>query len=339
MAESTAPYPAAPGGSPEGEITIPCGICGDIRPKGIYPAREMVHGTREVFRYALCGGCGVLFLVDVPPSMEPYYRNYYSTGAPSLGGLTWKSRLKRHAGSFALKHMGARVSDLVLRFRFPLEFRALAGVGLRPDTRILDVGCGNGTLVELLDWCGFRSVQGCDPFVDEVTFKGGARIVRKDIFGVEGTFDLVMLHHAYEHVPNPGEVARRIAELLAPGGLCLLRFPNVGSVEFQRYGKNWWGIHAPRHFFLYSRRSIEILFSRVGMTIEKSYCDSQMDHYLYSDEYERDIDDASPLSFRRNGRGTWTVEQLRERAQKARVHNAGMTGDWVVYHIRKDTAG
>jgi len=278
----------------------------------------------------------VLFLVDVPDDMGPYYRNYYSTADHRLPPLTRKRALKYWLGRYALTHDDPLATRILRSGHFPLEFQALAGLGLGPDSRILDVGSGTGVLVGLLDACGFRRVLGCDPFIDgEIAFANGARVLRAGLEEVPGEFDLVMLHHAFEHVPNPRTVAEQIAARLAPGGTCLLRFPHVESVEFRRFGGDWWGIHAPRHFYLHSRRSLELVFADAGMRITHAYCDSRADHYLYSTEYALDIDDRSPLSYRNGRGGLWLDADLAEAAAKAQRYNRLQVGDWVVYHLRK----
>jgi SAM-dependent methyltransferase len=349
-----------------------CPICGEPGAKRRFVAREMVHGTREPFDCLRCGKCGTLYLADPPADLGPYYENYYSTNriaesaAPATG---LKDRLKRgmrkSLARAAMRFLSPRPGFLDRPDGFPtgrnfralrrsvegralrlmlgdlawsLEFRSLWGAGLKTDSAILDVGCGNGNLVEALDRLGFAKAIGCDPYLRrEATFAGGARLLRRDLAEMEGGWDLIMLHHCFEHVPNPARTAGEIDARLVPGGRCLLRFPNVESVEFAKYGGNWWGIHAPRHFQMLSRRALELVFAGTGLRVEKVWCDSVPEHYFYSKEYSLDIPDRDPRSVRVRGipSENWPQDRVNEVARQVDGWNDRLIGDWIVYVLRK----
>jgi 2-polyprenyl-3-methyl-5-hydroxy-6-metoxy-1,4-benzoquinol methylase len=349
-----------------------CPICGEVGPKKRFVAKEMVQGTREPFEYLRCGQCGTLYLADPPADLAPYYKNYYSTdrvAESSAPAATLKDRLKqgtRRAGArAAMRILSSRAGfldrptgfrtgrnlraarraaeawalQLMLgRLAWSLEFRSLWSAGLNSQSAILDVGCGNGNLVEALDWLSFAKVEGCDPFLrHETTFAGGARLWRRTLAEMEGNRDLIMLHHCFEHVPNPVQTATLIDQRLAPGGRCLLRFPNVDSVEFAHYGGDWWGIHAPRHFQMLSRKGLELVFAGTSLQVEKVWCDSVPEHYFYSHEYSLGISDRDPRSVRRRGvpSENWPQERVNEIARQVDGWNDRLVGDWIVYILRK----
>ena len=330
--------------SPRPPIACRCPICGDEELKNCYVTKEMVNGTRERFDYALCGA---LYLTNPPADIGRYYSSYYtnseinSAQAPSQFTERIKFYLRNRLSRAAMQHTGKLASKLLDRClqQAPVHgFRAIQRLKPATDAAILDVGCGAGVVVEGLDRIGFLNVCGIDPFLtQEKTFRNGGRLLRKPLTEVSGAYDYIMLHHCFEHVPDPVATARHIAEKLKPGGCCLLRFPNVNSVEFDRYGENWWGFHAPRHYFLLSRKALELVFKDTGMQIEQVWCDSLPDHYFYSYEYMLDLADNDPESVRALGKKSphWSDIERRHIAHNVPWYNENLVGDWIGYILRK----
>jgi SAM-dependent methyltransferase len=328
-----------------------CFICKRESAQEVFAAREMVHGTRESFQYSLCGACGTLALVDPPADLAPYYRNYYSTGTlganPFDRGGGWlyrgsanrlKKLLLRHSvfGSGALARYIYRRKTVGLLGWGPIftELRQL-GIPVSQKTSFLDVGCGNGVGLHFLAYAGFTNLTGCDPFIDEeIKISPHGKILKTSIEMVQGRFDVIMFHHCFEHLPDPASALESAVALLAPGGIIIVRIPNIASVEFLKHKGNWWGIHAPRHFFLPSLAAMRLMATGAGIEILDAYCDSRYDHYLYSTEYELDIHDRHPLSFRADSQGLWTRHELKEAQEKAELFNRKMCGDWITYILR-----
>ena len=310
----------------------------------------MVHGTREVFQYALCGGCGSLALVNPPKDLTPYYKDYYSTSAPAQNALNAPSLLSRlflnrfRAWAMRYSILGSGPLARFIYFRKTVDslawgplFNELqkARVPLSLGTRFLDVGSGGGRALHLLAAAGFTHLTGCDPFIDrDIALEPSGVIHKGALESVNGLFDVIMFHHCFEHVPDPPETLITAASLLAPEGIIVIRFPNIDSVEFEKFKGNWWGIHAPRHFFLPSQTGMQLMAQNAGLEIQFAYCDSTFDHYLYSTEYEMDIHDRHPKSFRADSAGLWTTADLNAARQKAARYNREMRGDWIAYVLR-----
>lgn len=82
-----------------------------------------------------------------------------------------------------------------------------------------------------------------------------------------------MFHHSFEHISDPLEALETVRSLLAPNGRCLIRVPVVSWAR-NEYGANWVQIDAPRHFFLHTEKSMEILAEKVGLEITRVEYDS-----------------------------------------------------------------
>src|SRR5213075_2198570 len=72
------------------------------------------------------------------------------------------------------------------------------------DAAILDVGCGSGDLLRLLHALGFKNLTGVDPFLAaDLTTPEGIKIWKKELGQMPGSFQVLMLHHSFEHMTEP----------------------------------------------------------------------------------------------------------------------------------------
>jgi methionine biosynthesis protein MetW len=104
---------------------------------------------------------------------------------------------------------------------------------ISPNDRVLDVGCGTGSVARLLaDACQARIV-GIEP--DEVRAAMAASrgldvhvgCLSSDLIQRIGQFDVVLFADVLEHLPNPYSELVRAREALRPRGRVILSVPNV----------------------------------------------------------------------------------------------------------------
>jgi SAM-dependent methyltransferase len=124
-----------------------------------------------------------------------------------------------------------RTSTPQLHPHIAVKVRRLAP---EPATRILDLGCGSGALLERLAGMGYRDLTG----VDIRPPASGASITYRqadlDCFRLDcadGAFDLVLGVEVIEHIENPGLFLAELARLLRPGGMGLFTTPNLHSAQ------------------------------------------------------------------------------------------------------------
>lgn len=123
--------------------------------------------------------------------------------------------------------------------------------GMRPSDRVLEIGCGVGTLTRLLatalDAGGTvvgtdLSPKSIDAARERLAEHANTELVVGDVLAVEiaGPFDIVVLPDVIEHIPLELHPAlfRRVAEWLAEGGAAVLNFPNPHYLE-------WCHVHTP----------------------------------------------------------------------------------------------
>lgn len=221
-----------------------------------FRARERMLAMGDEFTYQQCEDCGALQLKDVPQDLAKYYpRRYYS----------FEELVKSSPLRLFLKKL--RMKALIAGIPIPEPPYAYWLKKLKPklNDRIADVGCGNGQLLYELYAGGFRYLHGFDLFIEgDEKIAPGLQLWKKEIGEALETFDLIMMHHAFEHMGDPEEVLRSCYKRLRPGGKLLIRTPVSDATVFKEDKAFWVQLDAPRHLVIPSVRGFEQLAKRIG---------------------------------------------------------------------------
>lgn len=319
--------------------TLSCKICRNSANNSIYQVREMMFGMRDAYTYLECSHCGCVQLVDAPTDLDKYYpSNYYSMSVSPE--LLFNNPIKKWLGGLRTLYgtTNRGVIGRILYNRKPdAHARYLLRAGVTKVSRILDVGCGTGITLYMLHNAGFSHVMGIDPFIkNTITYKNGLTIHKQVIHATHGTWDVIMFHHSFEHIPDPLEALDSVARLLAPGGTCLVRIPTSSSYAWEHYRTNWVQLDAPRHYFLHSVASMEYLASQAGLIVDEVIYDSTAFQFWGSEQYARDIPLESPQSYKNSPlHSFFTPEQIAMYNQRATELNQQRLGDQAAFYLRK----
>jgi ubiquinone/menaquinone biosynthesis C-methylase UbiE len=130
-----------------------------------------------------------------------------------------------------------------------------------PLRRHLDVGAGNGRLIELFRRRFQNESSACD-YTGQLMKLPGQKV---DIVNLnqeklpypDGVFDVITATEVIEHLENYRNVLRELHRVLKPGGLCVLTTPNIlnlnSRLRFLWFG--YWNLFGPlpvKHSALYS---------------------------------------------------------------------------------------
>lgn len=310
-----------------------CKICGNSDPGKTHVAREMMLGLRDEFTYFECASCGCLQLIDVPPDMHRYYPdNYYSYAK----GHSLRAFIRGQRAAYArngLNPIGALMAYLYGPDR---ALESIARLTLAKDVSILDVGCGSGGLLQNLKRAGFSNLTGTDPFLPADIETNGIRVLKGEVFEVDGQFDVVMLHHAFEHMSEPARVLKQVSRILRPDGVAILRTPVSDGDAWRDFGVNWHQLDAPRHLMVHTVKSMTILAEAAGLTISEIVYDSTLLQFIVSEEYLQGISQTDQKSFTHNPfRSIFSLTQIRSFRERARRLNETKRGDSACFYLRK----
>ena len=276
-----------------------CRLCGSRGPHQTVASQEMMFGTRELFEYYVCAGCDSLQIMDVltPEELSRHYStDYYSYRSPSdvPKFIRWLiAQQDRHELGTGRSPVGRVLAAL------PPGVRALFGgpvvemlgrQGIDRHARILDVGCGSGSLLDRLARVGFDNLWGADPFIDDhVEGPAGVTLLKQELNEVDGSFDVIMFNHSLEHVPDMIGTLRAAVERLTPDGFCLIRLPTTSSEAWEIYGEDWVLFDAPRHFVIPSRRGMSIAAEASGLRVDDVIDDSNSYQFFASELIRNDV--------------------------------------------------
>lgn len=269
-----------------------CPICQNDKKFDTIEAKEMFIGLRESFSYQLCLDCHSLFIKEIPNNIHEYYSKY-----PVFDIKSHENSLRQFIRRYIILNQNV-IARLFLKFLNSWEdlaYKSLHGIKLKKTMRILDVGCGNGALITALKKFGFQDLTGIDPYLKKSSELPGLRLLKCNIDDLSECFDIIMCHHSFEHFDNLYKKARQLDRLTKPGGLLIIRIPNIESYSFRKYKESWHGIHAPFHFFLPSFRGMEQIFKETNFELEAKRGEQLVELFLYNINISLNIGLMEPL--------------------------------------------
>ncbi len=204
-------------------------------------------------------------LEDAPPPAAPGARRRAAELCRSAY-RAWRFNYGDDAGKplrwlFALPILLSRIECDGLDI--PLRYLAIPEKG-----RMLDVGCGDGSVLKLAQELGWNA-QGVDfdaQAVDTARRKGlSVRLggLAEQRYPDE-SFDLVLMGHVIEHVHDPLATLREIRRVLRAGGKLVVATPNAASWGHRHFGPNWRGLEPPRHLRIFNAHNLAVLAERAA---------------------------------------------------------------------------
>ena len=307
-----------------------CRICGNNTNNRYFIAKERMLGMNDEFDYFECSNCLCIQICEIPKDIDRYYpTNYYSYREPvfatKLTGIRYllKNGLAEYySGKFNL--IGILLSPF-----YENPFTWLKPNVVNFNSKILDVGSGTGRMLLSMKRSGYQNLTGIDPYNSEdILYDNGVKVFKKDIFEMEGQFDLIMLHHSFEHMQNPKEILEEIRKHIEPEGTIIIRIPVANSYAWRKYQTHWVQLDAPRHFFLHTVKSMNILANECALKLYSIEYESTAFQFTGSEKYLRDIAFSEKDT-------VFTKKQMKIFGKEAKRLNQLNDGDSVCFYLRK----
>lgn len=289
-----------------------------------FSAQERMFGRGDSFIYLECQHCLSIQIKTVPAELGLYYsgNEYYSfvplvkSGQISnlLKSIRLKGFLKLKFGLFDPKVYGYWLKKVFSNF----------------DASIADVGCGNGQLLYELYAGGFKNLTGFDPFLDKsMEVEQGFNLLKSELKDSNKKFDLIMYHHAFEHLMNPEEELRICFDRLKEIGKALIRIPVTDSEVWKNDREFWVQLDAPRHLTIPSVKGISNLSERIGFKVEKVEFDSSEFQFWGTELYKKG------KKLRNDGAEEFSDSEILKWKNKALHYNREGKGDQVCLYLSK----
>ncbi len=239
---------------------VKCDSCERSNYSVLLKTKDYRFGRPDVHTIVKCRNCGLIFLNPRPTKesiLELYEEEYTpanKTIAPSAKRAQlsdFKSWLKR----FLPRLFGSYVPYIPM------------------NGKVLDVGCGNGGLLEI------AASMGCKVFGVEPNPKSARICSEKGLHVYCGTleearfpgmfFDTIIMSQVLEHVPSPTRTLREVHRIMKPGGRLCVYCPSLDSYLRTLFKRYWHGWHIPFHFYFYTHITLAKLVEDAGFKIGK----------------------------------------------------------------------
>lgn len=145
--------------------------------------------------------------------------------------------------------------------------------------RVLDVGCGTGSVTEIIKARTGTDVIGIepDPARSAAAAERGLTVycecLSQEFLRQRGPFDTILFADVLEHLPNPGEVLLIAKQGLAPGGAIVASVPNAAHFFVRmnllrgRFEYHDCGIMDVTHLRWFTHETLHRFFSNLGFTV------------------------------------------------------------------------
>lgn len=213
--------------------------------------------TTEKYDYVQCCECNLIFLN--PPITDKEIKKLYKDknywAISEYKNFSQKTLAKKREENYG--------------FLYKIIFNKIKKRGV-----ILDMGMGNGLFLSKFKEKGWK-VIGTEISSIPLRFA-------KERFGIQGRmgdflnlsfpkkyFDVICITNVLEHIPKPVNTLKKIYSCLKDEGYLFITVPNIESLGFKIFGKDWYSLDPGRHLFLFSPLSVKKILEKTGFRIEK----------------------------------------------------------------------
>lgn len=261
-----------------------CRVCNENITDEIFLTKDMFMSKKGEFLYYRCQNCGCVQISDFPQNLPEFYPNEYCDSF-GLAGAKVGSILKNIITKTSFYRYPVIYNFLNYYEILDERVKTIRTLRLQQNVTILDVGAGDGYFLNALMNLGFNNVYGLEPYGQE-SIK--PKIVKGTIRDLEKgqTFDVITYNDSFEHIWDPKSELIEMYKHLNFGGIGIIRLP-IAASGFRQYRQYWFELDPPRHFYLHTLKSMEILFEKSKFKILSIDYDSFGRSYMFSEMYKK----------------------------------------------------
>jgi len=236
-----------------------CGVNGTVLYRDL---PDRLFGTEGLWTYKSCTEeCGTLWIDPIPRDLRKSYEFYHTHLEPRPPERRRAAQFLRRIyqpikNGYLQRRLGYRtgVGTSALRFLAPLAFLHPAGIDAvagdamflnapAPGERLLEIGCGNGVILEKMQTRGWN-VAGIE-FDPECVVQTKARGLKcydgdlRDLALPDESLDAIYMGHVIEHLHAPRTLLSECYRILKPRGRLVVVTPNSHGWGHKKYARDW----------------------------------------------------------------------------------------------------
>lgn len=227
----------------------------------VISGHDLLHGLPGKYTVVRCSVCG-LQRTSPRPTPETIGHYYPDDYGPYKG-----TRVVDGGGN--VRGLKARLLELAKRI---FDTKALALPQL-PHGRMLEIGCASGSYLHHMAQRGWE-VEGIE-YSPTAAQSARALGYVVDIGALETItkpaerYDLIVGWMVLEHLHQPVESLRKLANWARKDAMLVVSVPNAGSKMVKVFGKNWHDYHLPNHLFHYDSSTIAKVMQAGGWQVTR----------------------------------------------------------------------
>lgn len=219
---------------------VQCNICDNFDSRNLFSAESVI--------YMKCNSCGLVYAVPRPieEDLEDFYHNtYYDYTDPEI--------------------------NRTLFTRFMLRRLKLIET-VKDKGSLLEIGCGVGyflLLAKQSGWniCGVELSKWSSDYARKVYGLDVKTGMLKTAGFPKDRFDVVLLNHVLEHMPNPFAELNHVYKILKQSGIIVVDLPNFESLTSQVHREHWSLLRPKEHLYQFTPKTLHLLLKKAGFTV------------------------------------------------------------------------
>ena len=143
----------------------------------------------------------------------------------------------------------------------------------KKDGRLLEIGIGNGNFLRTAQSAGYdcMGVEASEGLVGAFARRSSLPVFHGYLeeFAQRSPrerFDVIVMNHVLEHIPDPLTALKQLRELLREGGILHLAVPNVDAWEAKLHG---WSAFEPYHLYYFNPETLAQIAGGAGFTVTR----------------------------------------------------------------------
>lgn len=226
------------------EKEVRCPVCNSTNLDSTYKVTGVWNANRVV---SYCLECELYFLPDTPDKKEIF--DFYESQAYHY------SKIQNFIKPFFRKFRVASQCSYIKK-----------EIGALKNKRVLEVGAGDGLLLSKFRENILKGTEYSGVYKDQALKKYGIGLISDEIIDIKEKYDLVILSHVFEHLPNINKVVGELAGLLENGGYLFIEVPNSPKPR----DRDYFYINkylSTTHLYNFTSKSLRKVFKREELEI------------------------------------------------------------------------
>ena len=229
---------------------VKCNLCGSQDSRKIFSVYDWYWYLGGPYIFEECCKCGLVFLNPRPAQQEadPSMWELWSVSEQSKDWIG-SPELARKTYPEIIEYINKRNNE---------------------RGRLFEIGCGEGGFIKACQQDGWQ-VYGLDISAECVAYAKNTHKLDNVFVGdflefeiEDAQFDVVIMNHLIEHLPDPRSNFEKIHRILKPGGILCISTPNIRSFQVKIFGKYWMALFVPFHLVLFSPQTLTLMLTKNG---------------------------------------------------------------------------